>query len=161
VTNAGTGNAATTGLPWLPKTTLKLKIVATSVDSLSAHKSVADEFSVVMSATCAANKIALDGTTYAHANLGAAISSFIYVNGDSQSDKTPLFSTVKTFVFEPSTYTWLDQTTPSGIFADWISAFDAATGHLTVDAASSSTTFGTFHLRISISDPLALNPAAI
>lgn len=92
----GATSADLTGLVWKPKTVLQMKIVATSTNSKSAKASVTDDFTLTMSDTCAANKIALDGTTYANSNSGTAVSDFTYTIGQAAVTKKPLISTVET-----------------------------------------------------------------
>jgi hypothetical protein len=95
VNYAGTGSSTElTGLTWKPKTVLQMKIVATSTHSKTSKASATDEWQLTMSDKCSANKIALDGTTYANSNSGTAVSDFTYTIGTASVSKKPLISAV-------------------------------------------------------------------
>lgn len=147
VTSTGTGVAPPSGSNWKPRTTVPMKIVATSVHSKTSLSQVSDEFSLTLSDTCGANKIALDLTTYANNNAGVAVSSFTYTINSTAVSKKPAISTVKTnaecpiqsklYIFQASDSTWLDQTTPTSPYTDWIKTFNPATGELVVEKLGS------------------------
>jgi hypothetical protein len=115
-----------------------LKIVCTSTYSKTASKAAEDFFLLTMSDICAANKIALDGTTYPNANAGAAVNDFTYTIGGTAVSKTPLISTVqlnsscpvtaRLYVFDAAQNKWIDQTTPSAPYNSWINGFVTTSG---------------------------------
>lgn len=119
VSYAGTGtDAILQGKTWKATSVISMKIVAYSTYSKSSGKTVEDTFLLTMSDGCAANKIALDGTTYANSNAGTAVSDFSYTIGTTAVPVKPLISTVSTlaacpitsklYVFNPATNAWVD-----------------------------------------------------
>lgn len=148
-----------------------MKIVATSVYSKTSQNVVTDEFSLTLSDLCGANKIALDLVTFANNNAGAAVSSFTYTINSAPVSKKPAISTIKTnlecpiasklYIFQTADSTWLEQTVPSAPYTDWIKSFDPATGELQVEKLGAYTGLENYKVKITFTDPLALDPAAI
>jgi hypothetical protein len=145
-----------------------MRIVATSTYSKSVLNTINDEFTLTLSDTCGGNELALDAISYPNVNGGSAVSNFVYHIDDAAVSKKPVFSakvalascpiSSKLYIFKATDNTWLDQTVPDGTYP-WIQSFDAASGTLVVYQSGAFQTSATYTVRITFTDPLALNPA--
>jgi sugar phosphate isomerase/epimerase len=125
-----------------------MKFVVVSDYSQTVLRKVEDSFTLTMSDTCADNRIKVGSFAGYTNNAGDAdlstpanVDDFTYIIGAASEFRIPLISTLSAtcatyselFVFDPSANEWIDQTTPSAPYSDWIAAFDTTKGKLEVN----------------------------
>lgn len=117
-----------------------MKIVAISTYSQNSKSTVADEFTLTLSNLCGDNDVKLDSSlTNKHGTWTPG--NIIYFIDDPMATYAPIFSTVQKLtdcpvraklLVEQSADVWIEQTTPTSPYSNWIKDFDSTTGILLI-----------------------------